>query len=139
MTMSCETPKPKVERPTGNSFGWLAERSNAAVLKTVVGATPPGVRIPHHPPQKSNALLGHFIFELRGSDLNPRPSDKVAWGSSRRRKGPMERKRTWECPIPHHPPVKKTIVFLLPSCGSVMNMAINNKNNTKTYSVNIFC
>ncbi len=34
------------------SFGWLAERSNAAVLKTVVGATPPGVRIPHHPPVK---------------------------------------------------------------------------------------
>ena len=30
--------------------GWVAERSNAAVLKTVVGATPPGVRIPHHPP-----------------------------------------------------------------------------------------
>ena len=32
------------------SFGWLAERSNAAVLKTVEGASPPGVRIPHHPP-----------------------------------------------------------------------------------------
>ena len=33
-----------------NSFGWVAERSIATVLKTVVGATPPGVRIPPHPP-----------------------------------------------------------------------------------------
>ena len=32
------------------SFGWVAERSNATVLKTADGATRPGVRIPHHPP-----------------------------------------------------------------------------------------
>ena len=32
------------------SLGWVAERSIATVLKTVVGATPPGVRIPPHPP-----------------------------------------------------------------------------------------
>ena len=40
------------------SYGWLAERSNATVLKTADGATRPGVRIPHHPPQKQNAPLG---------------------------------------------------------------------------------
>ena len=29
--------------------GWVAEWSKAAVLKTAVGASPPGVRIPPHP------------------------------------------------------------------------------------------
>ncbi len=38
----------KITAVTG--FGWLAERSNATVLKTADGATRPGVRIPHHPP-----------------------------------------------------------------------------------------
>ena len=40
----------KDRRKKKKSLGWLAERSNAAVLKTVDGATHPGVRIPHHPP-----------------------------------------------------------------------------------------
>jgi hypothetical protein len=31
-------------------FGEMAERFNAAVLKTVVGSYPPGVRIPLSPP-----------------------------------------------------------------------------------------
>ena len=46
------------------SSGWLAERSNATVLKTADGATRPGVRIPHHPPQIENVPLGHFLFVL---------------------------------------------------------------------------
>ena len=37
--------------PSKTVKGWLAERSNATVLKTADGATHPGVRIPHHPPQ----------------------------------------------------------------------------------------
>ena len=44
------------------SFGWLAERSNATVLKTADGATRPGVRIPHHPPQKTKHPKGCLIF-----------------------------------------------------------------------------
>ena len=54
-----------------NSFGWLAERSNAAVLKTVVGATPPGVRIPHHPPViKSHPLRVCFYYRRMASGSN---------------------------------------------------------------------
>ena len=30
--------------------GWVAERLNATVLKTVIGATLSGVQIPPHPP-----------------------------------------------------------------------------------------
>ena len=44
------------------SLGWLAERSNATVLKTADGATRPGVRIPHHPPQMENVPLGTFFI-----------------------------------------------------------------------------
>ena len=40
----------------------MAERSNAAVLKTVVGATPPGVRIPPHPPENKTRPTGRFLF-----------------------------------------------------------------------------
>lgn len=40
----------KDRRIKRNSFGWVAERSNATVLKTAEGATLPGVRIPPHPP-----------------------------------------------------------------------------------------
>ena len=36
--------------PPFKNNGGLAERSKAAVLKTVEGASPPGVRIPHPPP-----------------------------------------------------------------------------------------
>ena len=62
--------KPQVERPSEKSFGWVAERSIATVLKTVVGATPPGVRIPPHPPvfwhtcryrQKARGSAGFFM------------------------------------------------------------------------------
>ena len=42
------------DRRLKNSFGWVAERSNATVLKTAEGATLPGVRIPPHPPVISN-------------------------------------------------------------------------------------
>ena len=47
------------------SLGWLAERSNATVLKTADGATRPGVRIPHHPPLILNIpwqSCGMFFF-----------------------------------------------------------------------------
>ena len=44
------------------SLGWLAERSNAAVLKTVEGATLPGVRIPHHPPENQMPHNGVFFL-----------------------------------------------------------------------------
>ena len=47
------------------SLGWLAERSNATVLKTADGATRPGVRIPHHPPQKLDTHLGvSFLSQM---------------------------------------------------------------------------
>ncbi len=49
----CET----IPTPHG-VLGWLAERLKAAVSKTVVGATPPGVRIPHHPPIPAPFLRG---------------------------------------------------------------------------------
>lgn len=39
----------------------MAERSNAAVLKTVVGATPPGVRIPPHPPEITGLVFNFFV------------------------------------------------------------------------------
>ena len=42
--------KNKIKYCAYEGFGWVAERSNAAVLKTVEGASPPGVRIPPHPP-----------------------------------------------------------------------------------------
>ena len=47
-------------------FGWVAERSNATVLKTVEGATLPGVRIPPHPPgkQKKSTIWWIFYFKL---------------------------------------------------------------------------
>lgn len=64
-----------LKRPTDISFGWVAERSNAAVLKTVVGASPPGVRIPPHPPGiKKAPQTGCFFILLRWADEN-------AWGS----------------------------------------------------------
>ena len=50
------------------SLGWLAERSNATVLKTADGATRPGVRIPHHPPLKLNTPKWVFYF-YRDCDL----------------------------------------------------------------------
>jgi hypothetical protein len=40
----------------------MAEWSNAAVLKTVVRATEPGVRIPLSPPIKKIAPKGAFLF-----------------------------------------------------------------------------
>ncbi len=43
-------------------FGWVAERSNATVLKTVEGATLPGVRIPPHPPGKQKKSTKWWIF-----------------------------------------------------------------------------
>lgn len=54
--------KPQVERPSEKSLGWVAERSIATVLKTVVGATPPGVRIPPHPPENNHAPSGACLF-----------------------------------------------------------------------------
>ena len=51
--------KPQVERPAEKSLGWVAERSIATVLKTVVGATPPGVRIPPHPPPPGVRIPPH--------------------------------------------------------------------------------
>ncbi len=42
--------------------GEMAERSNAAVLKTVVRATGPGVRIPLSPQSSGNDPLGSFFI-----------------------------------------------------------------------------
>ena len=50
----------------------MAERSNATVLKTADGATRPGVRIPHHPPQKQNAPLGILFLSRMVRDKEPR-------------------------------------------------------------------
>ncbi len=47
----------------------MAERLKAAVSKTVVGATPPGVRIPPSPPLLRLPLFSHFDFE---NDLTER-------------------------------------------------------------------
>ena len=61
-----------LKRPTDISFGWVAERSNAAVLKTVVGASPPGVRIPPHPPGiKKHPKRGVFLFCCGGRMRTP--------------------------------------------------------------------
>jgi hypothetical protein len=38
--------------------GWVAEWSKAAVLKTAEGASPPGVRIPPHPPLSTLVRCG---------------------------------------------------------------------------------
>ena len=47
-----------------HGLGWLAERSNATVLKTADGATRPGVRIPHHPPPMENVPFGTFFIGI---------------------------------------------------------------------------
>ena len=39
-----------VERPSASNSGGMGERLKPAVLKTAVGETPPGVRIPLPPP-----------------------------------------------------------------------------------------
>ena len=42
--------KPRdAENTAKTRVGWVAEWSKAAVLKTAVGESPPGVRIPPHP------------------------------------------------------------------------------------------
>jgi len=58
----------------GPTKGEMAERLKAAVLKTVVGANPPGVRIPLSPPlprkyYKSANLVGALEFFYSASDL----------------------------------------------------------------------
>ena len=42
-------------------YGEMAERFNAAVLKTVVGASPPGVRISLSPPIKKRGRSSSFF------------------------------------------------------------------------------
>ena len=42
-------------------YGEMAERFNAAVLKTVVGASPPGVRISLSPPIKKEDVVPLFL------------------------------------------------------------------------------
>jgi hypothetical protein len=39
------------------SLGWVAEWSKAAVLKTAVGESPPGVRILSHPLARSTYIM----------------------------------------------------------------------------------
>ena len=56
------------EQCCSRRFGWVAEWSKATVLKTVVGESPPGVRIPPHPfrpfpmPGKSRFFRGFLGF-----------------------------------------------------------------------------
>src|SRR3990167_6223612 len=45
----------------GYPCGEVAERSNAAVLKTVEGATPPRVRIPASPPKFSLLVITNSL------------------------------------------------------------------------------
>ena len=48
-----------------NSSGEVAERSNAAVLKTVDGLNRPGVRIPPSPPESAiDIVLCNMILNL---------------------------------------------------------------------------
>ena len=42
--------------------GWMAERLNATVLKTVEGLRPPWVRISLHPPFNENILSHQILF-----------------------------------------------------------------------------
>ena len=58
------------------SLGWVAERSIATVLKTVVGVTPPGVRIPPHPPENKHAPAGRLFYGSVGRMRNPRFDNK---------------------------------------------------------------
>lgn len=56
-------------------FGELAERSKAVVLKTIVAAMSPGVRIPHSPPlnpEKSG------FFRFRGKRTKKASPEKEA-------------------------------------------------------------
>ena len=46
------------------TIGWVAEWSNAAVLKTAVGVSLPGVRIPPHPPWQLLSLKLSLILCL---------------------------------------------------------------------------
>ena len=48
----------------------MAERFNAAVLKTVVGAIPPRVRISAFPPTIKDALRGVFFVDKLSRDEN---------------------------------------------------------------------
>jgi hypothetical protein len=63
--------------------GEMAEWSNAAVLKTVVRATEPGVRIPLSP-QKQIQLprRGHFYFEAVASLLADSRKIKMQTGEA---------------------------------------------------------
>ena len=63
---------------THKSLGWLAERSNATVLKTADGATRPGVRIPHHPPQKQNTHTGVLFLSRMVRDKETRTGVRQA-------------------------------------------------------------
>ncbi len=62
------------------SYGGLAERLMAAVLKTAVGETPPGVQIPHPPPRFTGLefsalrLIGKARLERWVSGLNHSPA-----------------------------------------------------------------
>ncbi len=60
------------------SFGWLAERSNATVLKTADGATRPGVHNTHHPPQKQNAQTGVLFLSRVVRDKETRTGVRQA-------------------------------------------------------------
>ena len=52
------------------SRGEMAERSMAVVLKTTVGETPPGVRIPLSPPAFAKALASLAGYGWRASSLS---------------------------------------------------------------------
>src|SRR4051794_28196812 len=63
----------------GASDGWVAEWFKAAVLKTAVGASPPWVRIPPHPPSLTEFELQAVESGRAGASLgrerhSPRPS-----------------------------------------------------------------
>lgn len=63
-------------------FGEVAERSKAAVLKTVVGVSPPGVRIPPSPlnfydKQKFNGCRGGFREATSRANRNDAATNKL--------------------------------------------------------------
>ena len=79
---------------TTKLYGGLAERSKAAVLKTVVPARVPGVRIPKPPPNKNTTKsCGVFCFVLETAfyhsaiNIECNACDIVRWNARKKNGG----------------------------------------------------
>ena len=70
-------------------YGEMAERFNAAVLKTVVGASPPGVRISLSPPiKKEDAVPLFFSFKTESGLMLVVLESEMTKGPNRRGREP---------------------------------------------------